>query len=279
VGAGAASVLEDGGWYYQLAEVPDMSLGCTVGQNWDLGLFRARTASSTDWEQYPGGNPVVYSSRAPDAGGSSPWCNVLYPGLFKDDATGTTYLMHGRMSPADPAHDGIYVYRLEWDRNLLHNGDFQRGDVGGWEQHPGLPTQQAVERFPDNSPDGTPYLSIRCGTPSCDAGPSIYQDVTVLPRMWGDTLAFGGTFRADAGAGRVEIAVLQLDEAGAVVASSIVPLDTGEAYARARGKLQIDPRARRLRFELYPRSPGTLRADNLYLIPQEGCARPRYPAC
>jgi hypothetical protein len=97
--------------------------------------------------------------------------------------------------------------------------------------------------------------------------------------MWGDTLAFGGTFRADAGAGRVEIAVLQLDEAGAVVASSIVPLDTGEAYARARGKLQIDPRARRLRFELYPRSPGTLRADNLYLIPQEGCARPRYPAC
>jgi hypothetical protein len=278
VGAGAASVLEDDGRYYQLAEVPDMSLGCTTGQNWNLGLFRAASLSSTEWEQYPGGNPIVYSSRKPDSTGSVTWCNVEYPGLFEDAATGTTYLMHGRIS-GDPANDGIYVYRLEWDRNLLFNGDFWRADAHGWKPREDAPAKLSVERDPDGSPDGTPYLSFNCGAPTCDAGRSVYQDVTVEPDLAGDRLAFGGSFRTHAGGGRLDAAVLQLGPAGEVIERTVVAVDATGAYAEARGELEVDPRARRLRFELYPRTPGTLRADNLYLITQDGCQAPRYPAC
>jgi hypothetical protein len=278
VGPGAGSILEQGGWYYQLAEVPDMSLGCSAGQNWDLGLVRTRQLSSTGWEQYPDGNPIVYSSRAPAGDGPPAACNVEYPGLFEDPATGTTYLMYGRIS-ADPANDGIYVYRLEWDRNRLLNGDFWRADALGWTRHEGSPTQLAVLRLPDGSPDGTPYLSFNCGAPTCDAGQSIYQDVPVQPGSQGEKLAFGGSFRTDAATGTVDLALLQLDAAGNVIASKVVPVAASEAYAEGRGEIEVDRRARRLRLEIYPRTPGGLRADNLYLIPQDGCTAPRYPAC
>ncbi len=278
VGAGAGSILEQAGWQYQLVEAPDMSLGCTPGQNWDLGLLRARRLSSTHWEQYPGGNPIVYSSGAPTPTGNPIECNVEYPSLFADPATGTTYLMHGRLSN-DPAYDGIYVYRLEWNRSLLANGDFWRADADGWHPQAGTTTQLAVERRPDGSPDGTPYLSFNCGAPACDGGQSVYQDVPVKPGLAGTRLAFGGSFRTEAGAGRLEAAVLQLDEAGNVIESQVVSVDATSTYADARGELEVDVRTRRLRFELYPRTPESLRADNLYLIPQDGCQAPRRPAC
>jgi hypothetical protein len=278
IGAGAGSVLEDDGWHYQLAEVPDTDLACTTGQNWNLGLFRTRTLSATTWEQLPAGNPLVYSSRAPEVNGEPPPCNVEYPRLFEDPATGVTYLMYGRLS-ADPAYDAIYVYRLEWDRSLLDNGDFTRADTDGWRPLAGTSAQLAAERLPNGSPDGTPYLSFSCGDGACAGGQSIHQDVRVDAELAGEELAFGGTFRAAAGSGRLELAVHQLDEAGAVLDSASFALDVGETYARGRGELEVGERARRLRFELYPRTPGPLRADNLYLIPQDGCKTARYPTC
>ncbi len=81
------------------------------------------------------------------------------------------------------------------------------------------------------------------------------------------------------GAGRLDVAVLQLDAAGGSIGTTALPVTAGAYVQSARGTFELDERARRLRFELYPRTPGTLRADNLYLIPQDGCAAPRYPAC
>jgi hypothetical protein len=277
VGAGAASLIEEGGWYYQLAEVPDDNLACTPGQNWNLGLFRARSLASTRWEQYPAGNPVVYSSQAPEATGVSIPCNVEYPGLFMDPATGRTYLMHGRIS-ADAARDGIYVYRLEWNRNLLANPDFWRADAEAWHALERTTTQLAVKRLPDGSPDGTPYLSFDCGAATCD-GQGVYQDVAVTDRLRGQSVAFGGALRTDAGAGRVDVALLQLGASHEVLQSTVVPADASPAYASVRGRATVDDGAVRLRFQLYPRTPGGLAADNLYVIPDTGCTAPRYPAC
>jgi hypothetical protein len=277
VGPGAGRMAAQGGWYYMVAEVPDVSLGCRAGQNWDLGLFRARDPAATTWEQYPGGNPVVYSSQAPDSSGSSPHCNVEYPGLFSDPSTGRTYLLHGRIS-GDPAYDGIYVYRLEWDRNLLDNADLWRGDAQGWHPFAGTSTQIAVPRSPDGSPDGTPYLAFSCGAATCDGGQSVYQDVAVTDRIRGTTVAFGGSLRADAG-GRVDVALIQIGPAGEVLHSDVVTVGATAAYAATRGRATVDDRAVRLRLELYPRSPGGFRADDLYVIPDAGCARPAYPAC
>jgi hypothetical protein len=276
VGAGAGSILREGAWYYQLVEVPDVSLGCKPDQSWDLGLFRTQQLSSTAWAQFPGGNPVVYSAR--DGSGQAPACNVIYPGLFKDPVTGVTYLMYGRGS-TDPADDGIYVYRLERNRNLLDNGSFWRADAAGWRALEGTSTQLSAERTPDGSPDGTPYLAFNCGAPACEAGQSFYQDVPTDPALDGETVAFGGSFRADTGTGDLTVSFLQLDVAGAVVDSTSVPVTVGGEYAHVRGTAEIDGRTRRVRFQVYPRSPGNLRADNLYAIPQDGCSHPRYPAC
>jgi hypothetical protein len=278
VGAGAASIVAQDGWYYQLVEIPDIKLECTPGQSWDLGLLRARTLSSTTWQQYPGGNPLVYSSHAQQADGRARQCNVPYPQLFADPTTGVSYVLHGRAS-ADPAYDALYLYRLEWNRSLLANGDFALADPEGWQPLAGTSTQLSVERAPDGSPDGTPYLAFSCGAPSCDAGQSFYQDVPVDDTLGGEIVAFGGSFRADAGIVDLTVSLLQLDGAGAVVDSTSVPVSVGATYARVRGTAEIDQRARRLRFEIYPRTPATVRGDNLYLIPQDGCQGPRYPAC
>jgi hypothetical protein len=159
IGAGAGSILEERGWYYQLAEVADLELECTPGQNWDLGLFRTRRLASVTWAQYPAGNPVVYSGRGQEGMTGPERCSVGYPRLFRDPESGITYLTPGRRS-ADPAHDAIYVYRLEWDRNLVANGDFGSADTEGWQALAGTSAQLSARRFPEGSPDGTPYLAF-----------------------------------------------------------------------------------------------------------------------
>jgi hypothetical protein len=95
----------------------------------------------------------------------------------------------------------------------------------------------------------------------------------------GGELAFGGSFRTDQGQGRLQLAVLQLDEQGHLVASTAMPFVAGPAYGRVRGTLVIDGRARLLRLQIVPETPGRMRADNLYLIPQSGCDGARYPRC
>src|SRR4051794_111899 len=208
VGPGAAGLIQEDGLYYQLAEVPDRNLACTPGQHWDLGLFRARTVASTHWDQLPAGNPVVYSSEA----GAAAACNVEYPGLFQDAASGRTYVSFGRISP-DPGGDGIFVHRVEWNRNLLANGDFWRADTEGWHRWPGTSTQLAAQRLPDGSPDGSPWLAFNCGG-SCAGGAGVYQDVTVPARLHDRPVAFGGDFRAPGGRAPLDVVLFQLDAAG-----------------------------------------------------------------
>jgi hypothetical protein len=278
VGPGAAGLIEQDGLFYALAELPDENLACTSGQNWDVGLFRTASLASTHWQQYPAGNPLVYSSRTPGPTGEITACNVQYPGLFADPGTGTTYLMFGRASP-DPAYDGVYVYRLEWNRNLLGNGDLWRADGDGWQPYAGSTARLSVPRAPDRSPDGTPYLAFNCGAPACDGVQSVYQDVAVPPRLVRDTVAFGATVGTDSRRGRLEVTLVQLDAAGAEVARATIATAASAHYQRVRRRVRVDPRATRLRFQLYPRDPVTFRADNLYVIPQDGCAGPRFPAC
>jgi hypothetical protein len=186
--------------------------------------------------------------------------------------------MFGRGS-TDPAYDGIYVYRLEWDRNLLSNGSFWSADAAGWAALAGTSTQLSVQRAPDQSPDGTPYLEFSCGAPACDAGQGFDQEVPADPALAGATVAFGGSFRAAAGTADMTASLVQLDGAGTVLGETPVPVTVGGAYADVRGSATIDGRTSRLRLQVYPRSPGTLWADNLYVIPQDGCPAPRYPAC
>jgi hypothetical protein len=262
VGAGAGSIVAEDGMYYALTEFPDVNLNCTAGQNWNVGIFRSPTLTSTHWEQYPAGNPIIMSSRTAEANGVSSACNVLYPGLFRDAETGAWYLMHGRSTP-DPRFDAIYVYRLETDSSLLVNGDFWRSDAIGWVTPDGSSTNLSIHRDPNGSPDGTPYLAFNCGAPSCTPETSVLQNVSVGGGN-DRAIEFGGTFRAE-GEGTAELVVHQLDAGGKTLRSDVVPIRAGPTYARVRGTATLDPGARTLRYQLYPQTPNTFAADNLFL--------------
>lgn len=258
VGAGAGTIAVEDGRFYALNEFADISLGCTDGQNWDLGLFRSASPASTAWEPFPGGNPIVASSHAAEAaGGRSAGCNVLYPSLFRDPATGGWYLMHGRSS-ANPAYHGIYLYRLVRDESALVNEDFASGDARGWVASAGL--RLTVPRLPNGSPDGTRFLSFGCGGPGCG---SVHQDVPVAGAPAG--FAFGGSFRAESGSGAIRLAVQQLDQRGRVVRDDAMRFTVGPEYRRVRGSGTVAEEARVLRYGLSPAGGGTYGADNLFL--------------
>jgi hypothetical protein len=249
VGAGAGAVVQEGRYLYAVNEFADISLRCTDGQNWDVGLFRSTSAASTRWEPFPGGNPIVASSRAPEANGRPPGCNVLYPTMFRDPATRTWYLMHGRGS-TDPAYAGIYLYRLVRDASVLVNGDFASLDTRGWTASPGA----VVERLPNGSPDGTPYLAFTG---------ELFQDVPVGPELAGRELSFGGTFRAESGSARLTIALQQLDERRRVLHEDAIEVTAGDSYRRARESATLREGARLLRYVVRTDVPA--RADNMLL--------------
>jgi hypothetical protein len=263
VGPGAGTVLAQGGRYYQIAEFPDQSLGCQAGQTWDLGLFRASDLSTTTWQQYPAGNPIVVSSRAPDASGSSMACSVEYPDLFRDDASGTTYLMYLRLS-SNPAKNGLYLYKVAWDDNLLANGDFARDNAEGWSAFPDTPTQIDIPRTPDVSADGTPFASVNCGAAPCAPNSGIYQDVPAGDAR-GHEVTFSGRVAAAAAGARLRLALLQMDAGGKVLRSTTETVAATGRWTLAQGRAKVDERAARLRVQIDLDSPQTVRLDDLSL--------------
>jgi hypothetical protein len=105
IGGGYASSLITPQYTYMLIESADMSLGCTAGQNWAVGLARATSfAASGQWTQLPN-NPMM------DAPVGVP-CGIQYPTLFTD--RGEVYLSYwtlGKNGPAD-ANTFLHIARL-----------------------------------------------------------------------------------------------------------------------------------------------------------------------
>jgi hypothetical protein len=266
IGAGHGQIILDGGYYYGLTEIADVNLACTAGQNWDFGLFRSNSLSSTTWQQFPLGNPVIYSSRQAESGSASLPCNLQYAQIFKDSATGYFYLKYYRQS-TDWSYHGTYFYRLVKASNLLRNADLWMGDGSYWSRIPTSPTNIAVYRYPNLSPDGTPVLAANCGTASCNVGQSIYQDVDVTAYR-GRSYTFGGQFSTTGGSGTLSLAVFQLDASFNVLQSNSVAISaTGGSYTAALStNFVISSGAKYLRYQFYMESPSvTYLADNMFL--------------
>lgn len=277
IGAGAGSIFYDNGYYYQVSEFPDVSLGCLNNQNWNVGMFRSATLTNVNWEQYPNfgdpnhptGNPVVYSSNAVEGSGIQP-CNIQYMHLFKDPNTGIIYLAFGRRS-ADPQYDGIYYYRLDNTPNLLINSDFWRADTYGWGTF-NVATDFSASREVNKSPDGSPYLRLRCNS-DCTGDKSVYQNVNVPTNYRGLPFTFGGQFATDTGTSSLTLVVWQFDSNGVQIAANQVAynITPGSSYANFQATGTIASNATSLRYEVYVFTPNIgFRVDNLYLIPTVG---------
>jgi len=79
VGGGEASTLIAGDYQYMMIETPNMSLGCTPGQNWPIALLRAPKDtfpawSSPLWQRFRA-NPLLTTSQV----GPQSKCTLQYP--------------------------------------------------------------------------------------------------------------------------------------------------------------------------------------------------------
>lgn len=96
IGAGEATTIATGDYYYTLVETPNTSLACTKGQQWVFALLRRRIGALTSWrngwEVYPH-NPLI----VPSWPGSEQKCALQYARLFVD--SGTVYLIYEDFGP------------------------------------------------------------------------------------------------------------------------------------------------------------------------------------
>lgn len=271
IGAGAGSIVETGGYTYQVVEFADRNLACTANQRWDIGLFRTTNVASTTWGQPSVPNPMVLSSLAVENGVIRP-CNVQYAQLFIDKSTTphVTYLKYGRET-SDQNYHGTYLYRLNASHNILKNANLRSGDVTNWQRLPASPAPNyTVYRFPNNSPDGTQYLATNCGTwtSACPAGSSFFQDVSVAAYS-GRTFTFGGQFATDAGhSGSASLALWQMDAYNNVLKSDSVPIAvSGADYVRIQSPtLTLLAATKKVRYQFYHGTQGiTYRAANMFV--------------
>lgn len=274
VGAGNGSILEEGGYTYDLVEATDVNLACTNNQRWDLGLFRTNSLTGNMWSQYPQGNPIVYSSLALE-NGMVRLCNLGYGDIFRDTSVtpNVIYMKFGRDS-TDPAYNGNYLYRLNKSSNILKNGNLWMADATGWQRLPsGAATPNlAVYRNPNQSPDGTQFLATNCGsfTAACAPGSSFFQDVNAS-NYAGRAYTFGGKFAmsgANDNGGTSSLVVFQLDANFNVLRSDTVPLAlSGSVYQSfASPVVTVLANTKTLRYQFYHGTNGlTYFAANMYI--------------
>jgi len=264
IGAGHAPIIQENSYYYMLAEIADRSLACTAGQNWDFGLFRSSSITATTWEQFPLGNPIIYSSKQIEQGTNSLPCNLQYAQIFKDTTNNFFYLKYFRNS-TNPEYQGTYFYRLVKSTNILKNGDLWTADATGWNKTQSA-TNLAVYRYPNSSPDGTQFLAANCGQASCSNN-SIYQDVDVSAYV-GRTYRFGGQFSTFSGTGGISLVVWQLDNNFSPIRQDTINItpQSGIYTNTSSAVYTIVSGTKYLRYQFYLNSPSiTYYADNMFL--------------
>jgi hypothetical protein len=261
IGPGAGSILFENGLFYQILEVADLDLRCTEGQTWDWGIMRSASLTNVTWEQFPQGNPIVYSPKDPSDPNQK--CTPSYARLFKDPDTNIIY-MHFTRGPnfATPAG---YLYQLVHDTNLLDNADLWKCTTASWQTIPIGPTNLVVYRVPQNSSDGGCYLATNCGTSPCQPNQSIYQDVNVAG-LGAQQISYGGKFAVDSGSGAsLGLAVFELDANYGIIASHSIDGSPTTSYQQISSTFAMSDATKILRYQLYLNTTHTFRADEMFM--------------
>lgn len=257
IGGGGGHIMEEGPWYYLVAEASDRPLCAMPGATWDLGIYRTASLASTVWDSpaHPHENPVAFSDDSVAGSPVPSSCDPSYPRLLRDAATGETDLVYNRVirmsggpdAPPDPTRSGLYVYTLRW--NLLQQA--RPGDDGPalapsapWRvisaaADPPPPSALAARRDAYRAPDANGYLVFNCDGGDAPCGPSkaIYQDSYVGHglRPAAARFVFGGkAAAADGQDGQVRFLVGQLDASGRWLATDAVAATiTANGYTAA----------------------------------------------
>lgn len=269
IGSGRSSISVEDGYYYNMVEAADISLLCRVNQNWNVGLVRSDHVTNTNWEEFPRGNPIYYSSQFKNSNDNrdSMACNVQYAGMFYDDVDKTWYMYATRMT-YDHFGYGIIFYKLVRNVNLLENSNFWKCSVENWGKT-SESTNHVVYRFPNESHDLTCFMQFNCGSDTCSELASVYQDVVVTDRST-ESFEFGGYFKSKSVVdGRVTIALHQLNNSK-ILKSDVLDITVTQNYKKYAKVFQRHPDASKIRYEIYPKSPGNFEADSLFLSLSNG---------
>jgi len=273
IGSGAADIVHEDGKYYMIIEAADMNLACTENQQWDWGMLRTNSLTSTKWNQLPQGNPFLYSSKTMDANGNNGGCRPGYATLTRDDLTGKYYLS---VAIDFPNHQdlGVYIYELKLTGNQLKNADMWKCDKSNWKKitNDTNPTIFKVLRYPENSSDYNCYMEV---SRTNSSGPitknGIYQDVDISSLTGAEYIVeFGAKIKVEHGTGKARFAIEVLDENKKVIMSLApnklnLPQDVYGSYKDVVGSAKLSTRAKYLRFKIFLESEETFRIDEAYL--------------
>lgn len=101
IGAGAANIMKEGSYFYQIIECPDSDLNGFGGQNWPIHLMRSSTLENTSWTQCPNTYPLFPATQQ--------LIEWQYPTIFKD-IDGITYVSITRYGP--DSESGFRIYKV-----------------------------------------------------------------------------------------------------------------------------------------------------------------------
>lgn len=273
-GTGAADIAKEGDQYYYLAQFIDLPpgrqrSGCQEGDHWNWGMFRSSSLSATRWEQFPGGNPVFYSSRERETGTTnSLGCNREYAALFQD-ADGAWYMTMG-LTTYNRDFAGVWLYRLEATQNLLRNGDFWTAGAEPWQAHA---ASLVASRALLQAPDATPYGILACTGP-CGPHAVVWQEVETGALPAGATVHLGGKMATRGGGrARVRVALWQYEPATGWRTSgdgAHLEYTAGTNWESFHHADTLLPGATRLRYAIHAldSNPNGWCVDGLYLSAQ-----------
>lgn len=264
IGFGEASTLYENGYFYTISEGMDINLG---GEYWprinvDFGIFRSNSLINTKWEQFPLGNPILYSGKGALARG------YAYGNLFKVPTTQNIYAFYSILI-YDSNANGIYFYQLVPNNNLLQNSDVWKCSTENWSKiSPATNTTNlTASRVLEKSSDYNCYLAANCGASSCEAGQSVYQDVSV-EGISSRTISYGGKFAVDSGTGSISLALFEFDSGGNVITSHGLPVNLTSDYQLFKQQVQLNNQTKKVRFQFYLATPNTVKADEMFVEPE-----------
>lgn len=278
IGVGHARILKEGNNYYTLIEGTDVNLGCTANQNWHVGFYRSSNLFSSNWQSYPKGNPIVYSSKwiepaGPFEGSSFP-CSVGYVGAFKDKKTGGTYIYYSRTTVEQP-NTGIYIYKITPRVNILENGDLWRCDSFQWGRINGASqtTNLAVYRHPFNASDFNCHLATNCGGATCQEGQNVYIDVDLTSEQQKPSTKYRieSKIRVSSGVGKkMNIGIFQMDANNTVIGepTNASVTDISNLYKNVTQDITLNNGVKKIRIGFYLSDAGMdYYIDEVKLIP------------
>jgi hypothetical protein len=126
--------------------------------------------------------------------------------------------------------------------------------------------------------EGIRYLAINCGG-ECTEDQAVYQDVAVAGQIGAGQYTYAARIISESGAGTIRVGLRQIDSNGNELAKAETTAridDKNERFSRAdsivlagnfvSGTVQLDRRAKVLRFELSPTTSNTFNVVDTWLI-------------